>query len=673
MFNRMRLKWPPLVLLVASLFVAGLMMVSLPGAVENAFSSITLTWTPPTTNTDGTALTDLAGYRVYYGTSSGSYGSPIDVGNVSTYVISNLAAGSYYFAVTAYDTAGIESNFSNEVLKVEQGTADSTAPTVNTFTIPATSTSLTFSITSFTATDNVGVTGYIITESSTTPSATASGWSTAVPTTYTAAAAGTHTLYAYAKDAAGNVSTGKSASVNITIITTTDSTAPTVNTFTIPATSKSLTFAITSFTATDNVGVTGYIITESSTTPSATASGWSTAVPTTYTAAAAGTHTLYAYAKDAAGNVSTGKSASVNITIITTADTTRPTVNTFTIPATSKSLTFAITSITATDNVGVTGYIITESSTRPSATASGWSTAVPTTYAAAAAGTHTLYAYAKDAAGNVSTGKSASINITVAASALSDDIAIFVNGAWYIDSNGNGTWDGTTTDTFYPNFGNGLYSVVPVAGDWNGTGTAKIGVFSNGTWYLDMIGNGVWDPSVDKVIANFGQGLPNVIPVTGDWNGTGTTKIGVFSNGTWYLDMKGDGVWDGGIVDKVISNFGKGLPNVIPVTGDWDGTGTTKIGVFSNGTWYLDMIGNGVWDPSVDKVIANFGQGLPNVIPVTGDWNGTGTTKIGVFSNGIWYLDMNGNGIWDGASIDDEIPDFGKGLNGAIPVILKKK
>jgi len=51
-------------------------------------------------------------------------------------------------------------------------------------------------------------------------------------------------------------------------------------------------------------------------------------------------------------------------------------------------------------------------------------------------------------------------------------------------------------------------------------------------------------------------------------------------------------------------------------------------------------------------VVSNFGQGLPNVIPVTGDWNGTGTTKIGVFSNGTWYLDMNGNGVWDGPSVD---------------------
>jgi len=223
-------------------------------------------------------------------------------------------------------------------------------------------------------------------------------------------------------------------------------------------------------------------------------------------------------------------------------------------------------------------------------------------------------------------------------------------------------------DRVFPN-------AIPVTGDWNGTGTAKVGVFSNGTWYLDMNGNGVWDgSSTDKVILNFGQGLPNAIPVTGDWDNSGVTKIGVFSNGTWYLDMNGNGVWDGPNVDKLIPNFGQGLPNAIPVTGDWNGTGVTKIGVFSNGTWYLDVNGNGVWDgSSTDKVILNFGQGLPNAIPVTGDWTNTGVTRVGVFSNGIWYLDILGNGIWDGGVTDITIPDFGKGVNGAQPIVLKKK
>jgi hypothetical protein len=82
--------------------------------------------------------------------------------------------------------------------------------------------------------------------------------------------------------------------------------------------------------------------------------------------------------------------------------------------------------------------------------------------------------------------------------------------------------------------------------------------------------------------------------------------------------MNGNGAWDGGSVDTLIPNFGVGVPNAIPVTGDWDGSGITKVGIFSNGTWYLDKSGNGAWDGgSVDTLIPNFGVGVPNVIPVT--------------------------------------------------------
>ncbi|MBT0895795.1 hypothetical protein KI811_18505, partial [Geobacter hydrogenophilus] len=66
----------------------------------------------------------------------------------------------------------------------------------------------------------------------------------------------------------------------------------------------------------------------------------------------------YAWAKDAAGNVSLAKSASVTVTL---PDTTVPVVSAFTLPATATSLTVAVSSFTATDNVGVTGYLITTS------------------------------------------------------------------------------------------------------------------------------------------------------------------------------------------------------------------------------------------------------------------------------------------------------------------------
>ncbi len=83
--------------------------------------SATLSWTPPTTNTDGTALTDLAGFKVYYGTASGSYTQVVNVGYVTTYTVNNLTSGTYYFAVTAYDTSGYESGYSNQVSKTISG------------------------------------------------------------------------------------------------------------------------------------------------------------------------------------------------------------------------------------------------------------------------------------------------------------------------------------------------------------------------------------------------------------------------------------------------------------------------------------------------------------------------------------------------------------------------
>jgi hypothetical protein len=82
--------------------------------------SATLAWDAPTTHEDGTPATDLSGFKIYYGTSSGNYTSTIDVGNINTYVVDNLVSGTYYFAVTAYYTSGNQSGYSNEASKTIQ-------------------------------------------------------------------------------------------------------------------------------------------------------------------------------------------------------------------------------------------------------------------------------------------------------------------------------------------------------------------------------------------------------------------------------------------------------------------------------------------------------------------------------------------------------------------------
>jgi hypothetical protein len=78
-----------------------------------------LSWEAPTQNSDGSPLTDLAGYRVYWGTSSRSYSGNATVNGAGTtsYTVQNLAAGTWYFTVTARNENGVESAYSSEESK----------------------------------------------------------------------------------------------------------------------------------------------------------------------------------------------------------------------------------------------------------------------------------------------------------------------------------------------------------------------------------------------------------------------------------------------------------------------------------------------------------------------------------------------------------------------------
>ena len=89
-------------------------------AVAASLGSVTLSWTPPTQNEDGTVLTDLAAYKIYYGLSAGSYNSQVRIDNpgISTYVVDNLAPNTYYFVSTAINASGVESSYSNMATKI---------------------------------------------------------------------------------------------------------------------------------------------------------------------------------------------------------------------------------------------------------------------------------------------------------------------------------------------------------------------------------------------------------------------------------------------------------------------------------------------------------------------------------------------------------------------------
>ena len=86
-------------------------------AVQNG--SATLSWTPPTENTDGSTLDNLAGYKIYYGRSKDSLGKVIEIKQpgLTTYVVEDLSPATWFFTMTSYNSEGVESSRSEVVSK----------------------------------------------------------------------------------------------------------------------------------------------------------------------------------------------------------------------------------------------------------------------------------------------------------------------------------------------------------------------------------------------------------------------------------------------------------------------------------------------------------------------------------------------------------------------------
>jgi hypothetical protein len=102
----------PITIAIAAALCSLLIHTGTPGQA----GPVQLNWQEPTADAESPTLRDFAGYRVYYGLSSGSYDLALDIGNALSIAISGLVDGiTYYVAVTAYDRSGNESPFSNEV------------------------------------------------------------------------------------------------------------------------------------------------------------------------------------------------------------------------------------------------------------------------------------------------------------------------------------------------------------------------------------------------------------------------------------------------------------------------------------------------------------------------------------------------------------------------------
>jgi hypothetical protein len=188
---------------------------------------------------------------------------------------------------------------------------------------------------------------------------------------------------------------------------------------------------------------------------------------------------------------------------------------------------------------------------------------------------------------------------------------------------------------------------IPVMGDWAGLGVPCIGVFRNGTWYLDTNNDGSFDAG-DQTI-QFGQA--GDIPIVGDWAGVGHVALGLYRNGTFILDLTGHltGVPTG----QPDATFAYGLATDIPVAADWNGSGTTKVGVFRNGQWLVDYNGAHV-------IGQTYTYGQVGDLPVVGDWDSSGKpNKIGIYREGIWFLDYDGDNAWTVPGLNEMLIGFG--------------
>jgi hypothetical protein len=232
----------------------------------------------------------------------------------------------------------------------------------------------------------------------------------------------------------------------------------------------------------------------------------------------------------------------------------------------------------------------------------------------------------------------------------------------------------------------GARGAVPVTGDFNGDGTTDIGVFRDGEWFLDLNGNGVWDEG--DLWAKLGSAGDK--PVTGDWDGDGKTDIGIYGP-AWPRDPQAvarepglphpenaptgahknmppeearaplgwrtikrtrDGVPRADLIDHV---FLFGTPGDMPVAGDWTGAGVDTIGVFRNGEFILDVDGDGKrGDKDLTVQLGHRGDR-----PVVGDFNGDGVDELGVYRDGVWLIDINHDGVLDERDLHQELGGAG--------------
>jgi hypothetical protein len=237
-----------------------------------------------------------------------------------------------------------------------------------------------------------------------------------------------------------------------------------------------------------------------------------------------------------------------------------------------------------------------------------------------------------------------------------DEIALFIDGEWLIDTNGNGLWD--RGDLWLRLGGKGDK---PVVGDWDNDGKDDVGIFgpqwrgdrralaaevglpthnnpirskpqnpppdfneaTDGKRLMQRTANAV--PRADAIDHVFRFGYAPDVAVVGDWNGEGITKIGVYRNGLWMLDVDGDGQFT-----KRDKSAEFGGPGENPFVGDFDGDGIDELAIQRGNQLIVDSNHNGMID-AADMVFELDGADSVGAAVVIGDFDGDGKDEPAVY------------------------------------------
>jgi type VI protein secretion system component Hcp len=347
---------------------------------------------------DASAQPEAAGYKIYYGTVSRVYGAPINAGNTTSYTVTGLAPGTYYFAVTAYSATGAESAYSAEISAVVSTTPNDTiAPVITGVTSPSsTASSALVTWTTDEPADGQVEFGQTMLYGGLTPIDTT--LTTAHSITITGLVAGmTYHYRVKSRDAAGNLST--SGDFTFTTGAGGDTTPPAITAVTaVSITATGATVNWTTNEAADSQVEYGATTAYGSTT------GLDTTKVTGHSNGLTGltANSIYHYrvkSRDAAGNLATSGDS-----VFTTApDTTGPTIT----GVTSSGVTVNSATITWTTNEAADTQVEYGTSTSYGTT-TNVAPALVTSHSQALSGltASTLYHYraiSKDGAGNLTT------------------------------------------------------------------------------------------------------------------------------------------------------------------------------------------------------------------------------------------------------------------------------